>query len=66
MRQTKGKAPLELLTTEEAAAVLRVAERTLRTWRQTGEGPRFVKVGQRVTYNRADVEAWWERQALTG
>jgi len=31
---------------------------TLANWRSAGIGPRFVKVGHRVRYRRADVEAW--------
>lgn len=31
---------------------------TLRYWRQHGDGPPSFKIGRRVMYDRADVEAW--------
>ncbi len=57
-----GATGLELLTTREAAKLLRVPESTMRYWRQTRYGPRHAKVGRRVLYSRDDVERWWERQ----
>jgi len=36
----------EMLTLDEAAALLRVPENTLRYWRVTGAGPRSFKVGR--------------------
>lgn len=48
----------EYLTTEEVADLLRTAVNTVRYWRYTGEGPRSFKVGRRVLYARADVEAF--------
>lgn len=35
---------------------------TLAHFRQTGRGPRWYKLGRRVVYDRADVEAWLEAQ----
>lgn len=57
-------APVEpkYLTTAEAAELLRVPESTLRYWRQQRTGPRYARIGRRVTYRRSDVEQWWERQ----
>jgi predicted DNA-binding transcriptional regulator AlpA len=49
---------LRLLTQREAAAFLRLSERTLERWRLTGDGPRWVKAGRRVLYRAADLEAW--------
>lgn len=51
---------LDLLTSREVAALLRVAESTVRYWRQTAYGPKYAKVGRKVLYARADVEKWWE------
>lgn len=51
---------LNLLTTDEVAARLRSAKQTLRRWRCTGFGPRFVKVGSKVLYREEDVAAWLE------
>lgn len=48
----------ELLTVEEAAKRLRLSTSTLNKWRVSGEGPAFVKLGRRVLYRAADLEAW--------
>lgn len=49
----------DLLTTEEAAAKLRVAPSTLRYWRHTGTGPKSFKIGgKRVFYRAEDLDAW--------
>jgi hypothetical protein len=51
----------DLLTNSEAAALLRVQPQTLRKWRLTGRGPRFIKLAgpySRALYVRADLEAW--------
>lgn len=45
-----------LLTTDEAAAVLRISPKTLRNWvADADRGPRPVKVGSRTLYRRDDV-----------
>jgi hypothetical protein len=36
----------------------RLSPRTIEGWRQRGIGPRFLKVGGRVLYRIADVEAY--------
>lgn len=48
------------LTTEEAAEFLRLSSRTLEKHRSTGGGPRYRKLGRRVLYTIADLEAWAE------
>jgi predicted DNA-binding transcriptional regulator AlpA len=51
----------ELLTVEDVAEMTNglVPVATLRYYRATGEGgPRSGKLGRRVVYRRADVEAW--------
>lgn len=51
----------EILTTEEAAAALRVSPSTLRYWRMIGTGPRSFVIGRkRVFYKSADVAAFME------
>jgi hypothetical protein len=47
-----------LLNQREAAAALRLSERTLERSRITGLGPSFVKAGRRVLYRQADLDAW--------
>ena len=52
----------EYLTTQELADLVRAPAETCRFWRHAGRGPRSVKIGRRVLYKRADVEAWLEEQ----
>jgi hypothetical protein len=40
----------------------RVAVRTLSNWRSLGTGPKFTKVGGRILYPLAEVEAFEERR----
>ncbi len=51
-------AAAELLTLEEAAAVLRTAVSTLRYWRHLDVGPDGFRLGRRVVYRRQDVDRW--------
>ena len=48
----------DFLTQDEAAAELKICERTLDRWRQLGEGPPFTKIGRRVYYRRPTLRAW--------
>ena len=54
-----------LLTPGEVAGTLRLARQTLARWRVEGVGPAFVKIGGRVAYGRADVEAWLAGRRVT-
>jgi len=53
---------LDLLTTAEAARVLRLSVPTMERLRVTGDGPVFIKLGSgkrcRVVYRRRDLDAW--------
>lgn len=44
--------------TPEAAAYLRLSSSILNKWRVAGSGPAFVKLGRRVVYALADLDAW--------
>jgi len=55
----------ELLDTERVAKVCGLSEVTLRKWRITGEGPRFVRLGRAVRYRRADLDAYLAERAFT-
>ncbi len=55
----------EHLTTDEVAELFRTVAGTVRYWRHLGKGPRSFKVGRRVLYRRADVQAWADA-ALSG
>lgn len=48
----------EYLTTEEVAEKLRTTAETVRYWRHVAKGPHSFKVGRRVLYAAADVEAF--------
>jgi excisionase family DNA binding protein len=50
--------PLQLLTVDEAAAILRCSKASLDKWRLNGRGPAFIYVGRRVRYRRADLAAF--------
>lgn len=46
------------LTTQEVADLLRTSVETVRYWRHVGKGPASFRVGRRVLYAVADVEAF--------
>lgn len=48
----------EYLTTDEVADLLRTPVETIRHWRKNGKGPRSFKMGRRVLYARADLDAF--------
>jgi hypothetical protein len=48
----------ELLSTQEAARLLRLSPRTLEKFRVTGVGPRFHKFGRLVFYSSETLRAW--------
>ncbi len=52
----------ELLTSDEAAAFYKVTLHTLKGWRLTKKGPRFVRVGNGVRYWRSDLLAFIQDQ----
>lgn len=51
------------LLPKEAAERLRVHPGTLSNWRVQGVGPRFIKLGRKVLYPVAEIEAF-EREQL--
>jgi hypothetical protein len=44
------------LTPAEAADHYRTSEKTLKYWRYSGYGPRFIRVGKHVLYPRTGIE----------
>lgn len=46
------------LSTRELGERWNISPRTLERWRYAGEGPRFLKLGGRVVYRLADIEAF--------
>lgn len=61
IQETAQKA--ELLTTDEVAALLKIAPATLVDWRHNLKGPRYYKMNREVRYKLCDVIEW-EQQAL--
>ena len=49
-----------LLNSAEAAEALRVGIATIHRWRQCGEGPPYIKLGNKVYYRPSDLDAWIE------
>lgn len=54
--------PLDLLTMKQVSDKTGIPVGTLQHYRLHRTGPRSAKVGNRVFYRRADVEAWIEEQ----
>jgi transposase-like protein len=48
----------------EMAEQLGVAVRTLRKWRQQGQGPAYTKFGKQVHYRDASRDVWLRRQEV--
>jgi hypothetical protein len=60
--QIQNGQPVELWTTEETAAYLRVPITTLHRWRYVGTGPAAHRVGKHLRYDPAEVMAWVRSQ----
>jgi excisionase family DNA binding protein len=54
--------PEDMISCEEAAALLGVAEATLLSWRNQKRGPAYFKVGHFVKYRRTDLGEWLAAQ----
>jgi predicted DNA-binding transcriptional regulator AlpA len=52
----------EILYKKELSEEYRIPLATLNWWRHAGQGPRSFKIGNKVCYKRADIEAWVESQ----
>lgn len=48
----------QLLTLEEAAALLRKSPAQMRWMRHNGSGPKSAKIGGRIMYRRRDIDAY--------
>lgn len=57
---------IELLTTEEVAAIARTTPATVRYWHHAGKGPTSRKVGRRRLYSVDDVTAWLDEAKAAG
>lgn len=57
--------PRALATTEQVSEYLGVPVNTLYQWRRLHKGPKGARIGRHVKYRWADVEAWFEAQAVS-
>lgn len=48
----------EIFGTKQLAEKLNASVHSVRYWRTIGFGPRSTRIGSRVVYRRADVDAW--------
>lgn len=53
----------QLLTIDEAAAIVLAPIASLRYWRHLGTGPRSFRLGRRVVYKAGDLHAWIDAQS---
>ena len=55
-----------LLTERQVAAILQIAPKTLRNWRdpKINKGPAWRKYGRLVRYDRQDVQLWMAHAAV--
>lgn len=51
---------MQYITTAEYAELARTSSETVRYWRHIRKGPKGFKLGRRVLYDRAEVEAYIE------
>ena len=56
---------MPLLTTPEAAAILRLSRRTLEDYRTKGNGPTYRRLGKKIVYRPEDLNAWIDARAFT-
>ncbi len=57
-KDTRHSQPETLLTTQQAAWLMRVSPKTLARMRMEGRGPCFVKIGRSVRYRQSDLLGW--------
>jgi excisionase family DNA binding protein len=51
-----------IMRPEEVAEYTGISKETLKFWRQRGKGPAHFKLGRRVFYDRAAVDAYIDEQ----
>lgn len=50
-------------TIQQLSEYLQVPVKSIRKWREEGEGPRGFRVGRHLRFRRADVMTWLEDRA---
>ena len=56
---------IELLTSKEAAVLIKMSESFLAKARMRGDGPRYRKLSRAVRYDRSDLLLWLKASAKT-
>ena len=56
--------PEKLYRPQDAAMRQIASEGVLSQWRHHGRGPAFIKIGSRVAYRGADLNAWLEARRV--
>jgi excisionase family DNA binding protein len=56
---------MELLTTYETAAYLRVPRQTLASWRHKQVGPSYMRIGKHILYSKNDLVQWVAARRIT-
>lgn len=64
MSSPSTNTPQPALYTEQAATFLGLAESSLEKMRCYGGGPKFIKMGKRVTYRLQDLEAYQSERVM--
>jgi hypothetical protein len=59
---TNTVSPVETVNAEQLCALLDISMRTLKRWRQIGEGPVPVRVGRGYVYRTVTVLRWMEER----
>lgn len=59
-RRNRAAETVDRLKVKDAAAHLGLSESTLNAMRCEGRGPRYVRLGNRIFYRRADLDAYLE------
>jgi predicted DNA-binding transcriptional regulator AlpA len=59
-KQVEGRRdlPTDLIDEVALATRLGVARSTLQSWRYSGRGPRYIKVGRLIRYRNAEIESY--------
>ena len=60
---TNGGQTTRLLNEYDVADTFRLSVATMRHWRLTGKGPKWLKLGSAVRYRPEDVQAYLEGRA---
>lgn len=56
-------APSDALFRADVVAIATgTTPKTLESWRSTGKGPTFIRVGRSIHYRKRDIEAWFARE----